>query len=105
MHAHYGKPVILLIDEYDVLHASESNLWSVLYLTGYLTRVNPENIKGEGLSETGKTCLRIPNEEIKTIFADTIAVWFGDTVKNMDRKSLFDAFWNGEEQRAAAAGL
>ena len=83
---------------YDVLHASESNLWSVLYLTGYLTRVNPENMKGEGLSETGKTCLRIPNEEIKTIFADTIAVWFGDTVKNMDRKSLFDAFWNGEEQ-------
>lgn len=59
------------------------NLWSILYLTGYLTQDGSEN---------GDISLKIPNEEIKTIFADTIAEWFKDEVGRMDRRALFDAF-------------
>ena len=28
---------------YDYLHASEDNLWSILYLTGYLTQVREQD--------------------------------------------------------------
>ena len=44
------------IDEdltYDYLHSSEDNLWSVLYLTGYLTRVREEE-----LTDAEKTAYR-----------------------------------------------
>lgn len=77
---------------YDTLHASETNLWSILYLSGYLTQMG---------SKDGKVFLKIPNEEIKTIFADTIAEWFADEVGKMDRSALFDAFWRGNEEEAA----
>lgn len=76
---------------YDTLHSSEANLWSILYLTGYLTQDGSEN---------GDISLKIPNEEIKTIFADTIAEWFKDEVGRMDRRALFDAFWSGNEMEA-----
>lgn len=76
---------------YDTLHSSEANLWSILYLTGYLT---------QSKSEEGKTYLKIPNEEIKTVFADTVASWFTDEVGRMDRKPIFDAFWSGNDKEA-----
>lgn len=84
---------------YDMLHSSEENFWSVLYLTGYLTQADSNEYDGDFFPEEGKTCLKIPNEEIKTIFADTVAVWFTDTMKLWDRAELFDAFWNGEEAK------
>lgn len=40
----------------------------------------------------------IPNEEVKTIFAETVAKWFSDTVTDMDRRELFHAWWNGEDE-------
>lgn len=82
---------------YDLVHSSEENLWSILYLTGYLTRAGhlPE---GE-LPEEGKTALRIPNEEVKTVFADTVAKWFADTVTVMDRRELLFAWWHGEAEK------
>lgn len=39
--------------------------------------------------------LRIPNEEVKTIFADTVAKWFTDTITTRDRKEFFKKWWNG----------
>lgn len=70
------------IDEnltYDYLHSSEENLWSVLYLTGYLTRMRDTDLK-EKISD-GTTALMIPNEEIKEIFQTTIRKWFDDNAK------------------------
>lgn len=80
---------------YDLVHVSEENLWSILYLTGYLTQAKGSETVGAG----GKNILtlRIPNEEIKTIFADTVAKWFEDSVMKMDRSGLFAAWWNGDE--------
>lgn len=46
---------------YNVLTSSEQNLWSLLYLTGYLTKVGSTH----NLSET---LLKIPNHEVMSIF-------------------------------------
>lgn len=78
---------------YDYLHSSEENFWSILYLTGYLTRD-----KEEKESADGKITLKIPNKEIREIFKTTVQDWFSDTAKLQDRKHLFDAVWNGDEQ-------
>lgn len=85
---------------YDVLHASEANLWSMLYLTGYLTKAVPDELGEKSLPHSGKVYLKIPNEEIKAIFADTVAVWFADTLKTTDRRQLFEAFWSGDDKLA-----
>ena len=78
---------------YDYLHSSEENFWSILYLTGYLTRD-----KEEKESADGKITLKIPNKEIREIFETTVQDWFSDTAKLQDRKHLFDAVWNCDEQ-------
>lgn len=79
---------------YDVLHSSEENIWTILYLTGYLTQTGTKN---------DLVRLRIPNEEVKSIFAETVMEWFHEEVKQKDRKELFQAFWEGNEE--AATGL
>ena len=55
---------------YAYLHSSEENLWSVLYLTGYLTTVRKDELP-ESLEE-GETALKIPNKEIREIFESTV---------------------------------
>lgn len=83
---------------YDYLHSSEENLWSILYLTGYLTRARE--------TEVDKTLpgdcipLTIPNAEIREIFQSTIRHWFTDRAKGMDRKALFSAIWQGDSEQA-----
>lgn len=81
---------------YDIAHADENNLWSILYLTGYLTQAWTE--EGAEAAEPGTMALRIPNEEVKTIFADTVAKWFQDSMTARDRSSFFAKWWKGEEK-------
>ena len=61
---------------YDYLHSSEENLWSILYLTGYLTKLQDEDVMA-GIPKD-KTALIIPNAEIKEIFETTVKKWFED---------------------------
>ena len=77
---------------YDILTSSEENLWSLLYLTGYLT-------KTEKQVENGKTELRIPNAEVMDIFRKSVVEWFYQKTAKSDRSMLFTALWNGEEER------
>lgn len=81
---------------YDFDHSSEDNLWSILYLTGYLTQASPKLLPARFSLEEGKKALRIPNEEIRTLFAETVAKWFTDTVTMLDRTEFFYAWWNGD---------
>lgn len=95
-----GGYIIQRVEEnltYDFLHSSEDNLWSVLYLTGYLTKVR-ENELNEELPDD-MTALIIPNKEIQEIFETTVQKWFVDSAKNSDRKSLFDAVWSGNIEK------
>lgn len=77
---------------YDYLHASAENLWSILYLTGYLTGTEKE----EGRQEWN---LWIPNLEIREIFEDTVIKWFHDSARLWERKALFHAVWERDEEK------
>lgn len=94
-----GGYIIQRVDEsltYDYLHSSEDNLWSLLYLTGYLTKAREEDHAGE-LPE-GTVALIIPNAEIKEIFETTVIRWFDDSAKKWNRNALFDAVWKGDSE-------
>lgn len=99
-----GGYIIQKIEEdltYDYLHSSEENLWTILYLTGYLTKVPekelPESVR-ETLCETGKSALIIPNAEIKEIFETTVIKWFDDNTRKWNRQKIFEAVWQGDSE-------
>ena len=79
---------------YDYLHSSEENLWSILYLTGYLTRVRDSDLPNP--LPDGVSALMIPNAEIKEIFENTVIKWFDDSAKTWNRQELFASVWNGD---------
>ncbi len=73
-----------------------NNLWSLLYMTGYLTTTEPS--RGDMFS------LRIPNYEIAKIYMDQVIGWFRERV-NAESKTnceeldeLFEAFLSGNAQ-------
>ena len=88
-----GGYIVQTIEEdltYDYLHSSEDNLWSILYLTGYLTRVR------EIPASDGALALTIPNAEVKEIFRSTIQKWFKDSSQTWNRQAMFQALWAGD---------
>ncbi len=92
-----GGYVVQKVEEeltYNELLSSEENLWSMLYLTGYLTCV-PEGQLKTRLPE-GYLALSIPNREIKEIFEATIGKWFQESAQKWERKLLFSAVWKGD---------
>jgi len=81
---------------YDTLHSSEDNLWSVILMTGYLTKADA--------GEEGETVrLKIPNREIASIFEDTVVKLFQDTIDDNCRKDMMEALWRGDEREASEA--
>lgn len=79
---------------YENLTDSEENLWSVLYLTGYLTK----DIKNPVSGKT-KAFLKIPNAEIMDIFRKSVVRWFDEKIAVRDRSKLFEALWNADTGR------
>lgn len=79
---------------YDTLHASEDNLWSVLLMTGYITKADPDE-EGETVS------LKIPNREIASIFEDTVVIHFRNTTDTAELNKLINALWESNEAEAA----
>ena len=64
---------------YKDLYTSIENIWSVLFMTGYLTQ--------QGEADGDEYFLMIPNLEIRKIFTQQIMEFFKDTVQQ-DGKSL-----------------
>ena len=94
-----GGSILQRVDEnltYDYLHSSEENLWSVLYLTGYLTKVRKMKDRSGLSNETFE--LKIPNKEIREIFETTVMKWFDDNAKSWDRGKLFHAVWSEDDK-------
>ncbi|MBP3873410.1 MAG: PD-(D/E)XK nuclease domain-containing protein, partial [Lachnospiraceae bacterium] len=78
---------------YDSLHDTEDNLWSVLLMTGYLTKADP--------GEEGNTVsLRIPNAEIAAVFETAVVRLFQEKLDRSRQKELMDAFWSGDADTA-----
>ena len=95
-----GGYIVQHIEEnltYDYLHSSEENLWSILYLTGYLTAERTENL--DHALPKGMMALKIPNAEIREIFETTVRTWFDDSAQRWNRKELFEAVWNGDFEK------
>ena len=90
-----GTIIQTITDEltYDTLHSSEDNLWSVLLMTGYITKADAEE-EGETVS------LKIPNKEIASIFEDTVVKLFKETIDTNMQKSMMEAFWNQDAEEA-----
>ena len=85
---------------YDSLHTAEDNLWSLLYLTGYLTKASPKQMAKCGIPpKSEKMPLVIPNREVREIFTTSIAAWFMESVQHADRTELFEYFWDGDVAR------
>ena len=85
---------------YDYLHSSEENLWSILYLTGYLTRVREEDLPAPLPEDT--SALIIPNTEVREIFETTIQKWFDESAQTWNLTTLFDAMWSGDAETLTA---
>ena len=78
---------------YDALHSTEDNLWSVLLMTGYVTKADA--------TQDGETVdLKIPNKEISSIFEDAVVSLFKETIDNGRQKAMMEAFWNRDESAA-----
>ena len=59
---------------YDEIDNSIDNIWSVLFTTGYLTRL--------GKAENGVYKLIIPNQEVREVFVLQIREWFNQIIAN-----------------------
>ena len=79
---------------YENMTNSEENLWSVLYLTGYLTK----DIRQPKQGKT-KAFLKIPNAEIMDIFRKSVVRWFDERIAVRDRSELLKALWNEDAVR------
>ena len=83
---------------YDFLLSSESNLWSLLYFTGYLTKAK-EDFGQENCSREKQAILKIPNEEVMDIFQKSVMEWFEQKSLKSDRTLLFQSVWNGNSAK------
>jgi hypothetical protein len=98
-----GEPVEKQIREnltYAEIDESIDNLWSILFLTGYLTRTKePLGLEEEPVK------LIIPNREVRTIFIEKIQKWFAERVKSSNRDELAalqKAFLDGNRETIEA---
>ena len=98
-----GRYILQKIEEdltYDYLHSSEENLWSILYLTGYLTQVREDDLPAPLPEDT--SALIIPNAEVREIFETTIQKWFDESAQTWNLTTLFDAMWSGDAETLTA---
>ena len=79
---------------YDHISDSEKNLWSVLLMTGYVS-------KADKTAGRGKVKLRIPNAEIAHLFKDAVVARFERTLDARDVDAFIAAMWNKDAQTAS----
>ena len=81
---------------YDELDNTIDNLWSVLFTTGYLTKVGEVKLPD---CESYAYKLVIPNKEVRTVFILQIQEWFKEVVSkdNTAMKLLSRAILNSDE--------
>ena len=71
---------------YDDIDKSEDNLWNFLYFTGYMKKIS-ERLDGRKIYAT----LKIPNQEICSIYENQISDWFKGVVKKHSTDPLYKA--------------
>ena len=79
---------------YGELTEHEDNLWSVLFMTGYLTKTCQAE-KGRNVH------LRIPNAEISSIFEDSVVSHFKRSMDRNVQKEILEALWDGDDEKVS----
>ena len=90
-----GNTITKQINEqltHNEIKSSVNNIWSLLYMTGYLTIAQRPT--------GGRYTLRIPNYEVKQIFMQQVLEWFGDkAIAEADQLSgFYAAFEKGDTE-------
>ena len=88
-----GKTISKALNEqltHNEIRKNVNNIWSLLYMTGYLTIAQ----KPSG----GNYLLRIPNREVRQIFTQQVLEWFNDKARAETDKltDLYAAFETGD---------
>ena len=94
------EKVIRLDLTYDEIENSIDNIWSVLFTTGYLTKIGEVKLPD---SESYAYKLVIPNKEVREVFVLQIQEWFKAVVANENdtMKLLSGAILDKDEQQIA----
>ena len=94
------EKVIRLDLTYDEIDNSIDNIWSVLFTTGYLTKIGEVKLPD---SESYAYKLVIPNKEVREVFVLQIQEWFKAVVasENDTMKLLSRAILDKDEQQIA----
>ena len=71
---------------YADIEVNQDDIWSFLLFTGYLKLVETKQI-GRKIHGT----MVIPNQEVLSIYENTILDWFKESVKNVSRENLLNA--------------
>ncbi len=93
-----GKHILKKLDlnlTYAEIEENINNLWSVLYMTGYLTSAGTTRMSE---SDQDQFELFIPNKEIRSIFIEKVNKWFSDKVleDEEDLREFVDCFIRGD---------
>ena len=80
---------------YEDIHKSKDNLWNFLFFTGYL-KVESKRFE----NRTTFLTMSIPNDEVLTIYENTIREWFDCQVKSMDIKAFYQVILSGDAEQA-----
>ena len=94
------EKVVRLDLTYDEIDNSIDNIWSVLFTTGYLTKIGEVKLPD---SESYAYKLVIPNKEVREVFILQIQEWFKAVVANENdtMKLLSRAILDKDEQQIA----
>ncbi|MCI6243845.1 MAG: ATP-binding protein [Agathobacter sp.] len=76
---------------YGEIHKSKDNLWNFLFFTGYL-KVVSKRFEDRRIYLT----MSIPNDEVLTIYEDTIREWFDRQTKAIDFTPFYRAILDGD---------
>ena len=90
-----GEPVTKSINEnltHNEIKKSVDNIWSLLYMTGYLTLTKRPS--------GGLYTLKIPNREVRQIYTQQVLSWFRDKTQAETGKltQLYEAFEQGDTE-------
>ena len=90
-----GETITKTLNEqltHNEVDASIENIWSLLYMTGYLTAVD--------YPDGNRYALRIPNREVRQIYMQQVLSWFNHKVESETDKltNLYAAFETGDTE-------
>ncbi len=88
-----GETITKTLNEqltHNEIRSSIGNIWSLLYMTGYLTTAQRPS--------GGRYALRIPNREVRQIYMQQVLSWFNHKVESETDKltNLYAAFETGD---------